>query len=264
VASISQAPVRPPRQRSRATEKRGAPRPNSPAGGSEGAEAIRQRVAAAEPVASRRAAPQEACRAALLAGQLQPASGGQVGGLDLTHHGGDADSGQGVFHDRQALGLVAGADLDQPLQRKPQPRQSRRPEVIAPQHPDHFAPHWTGAGERCDHQGGEGGRRGGGLDLHADPTDLVPATERQAAAGQASVYPPIPERQHATVRPGVRLDGGDLRPQGGAKIGHGFADSFRSTFVLVRGRIESSSPWRALTPYRRRRKVRVGSAIKAG
>ena len=133
--------------------------------------------------AERTTADDETGPAALLAGQLQPAAGGQVHVLHLAEHGGDADGGERVFHHHQGFGLVAGADLDQALGRKPQPRQPRRPQIVAPQHPDRLAP----AGQRPGHQGGEGGRRRRCFRFQTHAHDLMPAPQRQAAAGQSLV-----------------------------------------------------------------------------
>ena len=171
--------------------------------------------------AERTAADDETGPAALLAGQLQSATGGQVHVLHLPEHSGDADGSERVFHHHQGFGLVAGADLDQALGRKPQPRQPRRPQIVAPQHPDRLAP----TGQRPGHQGGEGGGRGGRFGFQTCADDFMPAPERQAAAWQSRVQRCVPERQRAGLRPRAAFQRCDLRPDG-AKIGHGIGTPF--------------------------------------
>ncbi len=152
--------------------------PDTPAGGGDRA-GDRLKSCSAEGTT----ADDEAGPAALLAGQLQPAASGKVYVLHLAEHRGDADGGERIFHHHQGFGLVAGAYMDQALRRKAQARQPRRPQIVAPQHPDRLAP----AGQRPGHQGGEGGRRGRCFRFQTHTHDLMPAPQRQAAAGQPLV-----------------------------------------------------------------------------
>ena len=149
-----------------------------------------------------------------LAGQLQAAAGGQVRRLGLADGGGDPLRGQRVLQHRQGLGLVAGANLDQPSGREAEARQARREEVVAPRHPDD-GPGLDPRGEqRPQQQAHEGRRRGAGLVLQPRPRHLVPAAQRQAAAGEAAVDGRIAERQDRSRSPSPRFDRGDPASQG--------------------------------------------------
>ena len=88
------------------------------------------------------AADDEAGGPAPLAGQLQATPGGEIDVLRLADHRGDAGGGQGVLERRQGLGLVAGADLDQPLRRESRglPARGRRDRPAAAPRPPRPCP----------------------------------------------------------------------------------------------------------------------------
>ena len=132
-----------------------------------------------------------------LAGQLKPTAGDQVRPLRLGDGGGDAHAAQGVLKHAQGLGLVPDADLDQGLGRKSDPGEARRVKIIPPHHPHHGPPRRQGRGQGR-HEGAGGG---GGLDLQSVPDHLVPAAERQAAAGKDVIDPGVAERKRLGTQP---------------------------------------------------------------
>jgi hypothetical protein len=164
--------------------------------------------------------------AALLTGQLQTATGGQVRGLRFADSGGDTLSGKSVLQHRQGLGLVASADLNQPPGREAQIRQTRREQVGAPRHPHHDARLDQGSQQKPD----EGRRGRAGLVLQPRARHLVPAAQGQAATRKTAVDGRIAERQDRRRSPSPRFDRGDPASQGRKTR---FARSGHSTLLVL-------------------------------
>ena len=148
--------------------------------------------------------------AAPLAGKLQTAAGGQVGGLGLADGGGDALGGESVLQHRQSLGFVSGPDLDQPSGREAQIGQAGREQVVAPRHPDDDPSLHQGSQQQAD----EGGRGRASLALQPRARHLMPAAQGQATAREAVVDGRIAERQDRSRSPSPRFDRGDPASQG--------------------------------------------------
>ena len=133
----------PPRWRASSTDQRARPTPGAPSG-AEGAQPIRQRVAAADGSA-RGSAPcapapqQQRRRLAVVRRELEPARRGHVG-AHLADHGGEPAMAKRILHHRQDVLVLAGLGKEDPPGGRPACSRPGRVEVEPGQRPQDARP----------------------------------------------------------------------------------------------------------------------------
>ena len=163
-----------------------------------------------------RSAQQETRHAPRLRRQLQPAAGGEIEAIKLSHHGSQTARAQSFLHRPESFRPVAPAHQDQCRRVKPErpetgtvgTRPVETPENVSP------APFTSGPypRRRMAQQIGQnyGQESGGGAVPRASP-DIVQGTQRQPTPGQGGIEPLVAERQDGWYPPPLPPPGAPCR-----------------------------------------------------